>query len=122
MAVPGHTYCSKHLAESQKRHQEWLESHKESKPFQNAIRTNNYNTWAWKKLRKEVLERDNNQCRQCGMTKEESGYPLEIHHIDPPKGNDDLFYNADNCVTLCKICHARITQIETMENNRYGTK
>ena len=71
MAVPGHTYCSKHLAESQKRHQEWLESHKESKPFQNAIRTNNYNTWAWKKLRKEVLERDNNQCRQCGMTKED---------------------------------------------------
>ena len=67
MAEPGHTYCAKHLAESQKKHKEWLENHKK-KPFENAARSNNYNNAEWRLLRKEVLERDNYQCRQCGIT------------------------------------------------------
>ena len=116
MAEPGHTYCKKHLAESQKKHEEWLKSRSKKKPFENAIRSNNYNSSEWRALRKAVLKRDNYQCQQCGMTAEESGYPLEIHHFIPPKGNKELFYNIDNCVTLCKICHARVTQTEIREN------
>ena len=115
MAEPGHTYCKKHLAESQKKHEEWVKNHKK-KPFENAIRSNNYNNLEWRKLRKEVLERDNYQCQQCGATASESGFPLEIHHIIPPKGNKELFFDIGNCVTLCKICHAQITQYEVMEN------
>ena len=116
MAETGHTYCAKHLLESQKKHKEWLENHKK-KPFENATRTNNYNSAEWRRLRREVLKRDGYQCCQCGATAEESGYPLEIHHIIPPKGNKKLFYNIDNCVTLCKCCHSRITQQEILENN-----
>lgn len=115
IAEPGHTYCAKHLLESQKKHEEWLKNHKK-KPFENAIRSNNYNNSEWRALRKEVLERDNNQCQQCGATAEESGFPLEIHHIIPPKGNKEFFYDINNCVTLCKFCHSRITQEEIMEN------
>ena len=116
-AEPGHTYCAKHLAESQKKHQEWLENHKK-KPFENAARTNNYNNAEWRKLRKQVLERDNYQCQQCGATAAESGFPLEVHHIVAAKGNKELFYNLNNCVTLCKYCHARVTQQEVRENNK----
>lgn len=116
MAVEHHTYCAKHLVESQKKHQEWLESHNKKKPFENAKRTNNYNNAEWRALRNEVLKRDNYQCCQCGAGAEESGFPLEIHHIIPPKGNKELFYDKNNCVTLCKACHARITQMEIMEN------
>ena len=119
IAEPGHTYCAKHLIESKKKHQEWLENHKK-KPFENAVRTNNYNSVEWRSLRKEVLKRDGYQCCQCGITAEESGFPLEIHHIVPPKGNKELFYNINNCITLCKICHARITQMEIMENKAIG--
>ena len=115
MAEIGHTYCAKHLLESQKKHQEWLENHKK-KPFENAIRCNNYNNAEWRRLRMEVLKRDNYQCQQCGITAEESDYPLEIHHVIPPKGNKELFYDINNCVTLCKVCHARITQQEILEN------
>ena len=115
-AVEHHTYCEKHLLESQKKHQEWLKNHSKKKPFENAERTNNYNNVEWRALRKEVLERDGYCCRSCGATKEESGYPLEIHHIIPPKGNKELFYDINNCVTLCKYCHARITQEEIREN------
>ena len=116
MAEQGHTYCIKHLAESQKKHKEWLESHNKKKPFENATRSNNYNNAEWRRLRREVLKRDGYQCCQCGATAEECGFPLEIHHIIPPKGNKELFYNIDNCVTLCKCCHSRITQQEVMEN------
>ena len=116
MAESGHIYCEKHLAESQKKHKEWLEDHNKKKPFENAKRANNYNNAQWRMLRKEVLKRDNYQCCQCGNTAEESGFPLEIHHIIPPKGNKELFYDKNNCVTLCKTCHARITQMEIMEN------
>ena len=117
IAEPGHIYCEKHLIESQKKHQEWLKNHNKKKPFENAVRKNNYNNAEWRRLRMEVLKRDGYQCRQCGATQEESGYPLEIHHIIPPKGNKKLFYNIDNCVTLCKCCHSRITQQEILENN-----
>ena len=116
MAVEHHTYCEKHLVESQKKHKEWLENHKK-KPFENAARTNNYNNAQWRNLRKEVLKRDNNKCQQCGATAAESGHPLEIHHVIPPKGNKELFYDINNCITLCKRCHAIITQAEIRENN-----
>ena len=116
IAVEHHTYCAKHLAESQKKHQEFLKNHNKKKPFENATRTNNYNNVEWRALRNEVLKRDNYQCCQCGAGAEESGFPLEIHHIIPPRGNKELFYNIDNCVTLCKWCHSRITQQEIMEN------
>ena len=117
-AEPGHTYCEKHLAESQKKHEEWLQNHKGKKPFENAVRSNNYNNAEWRALRKEVLKRDGYQCCQCGATAEESGFPLEIHHIIPPKGNRELFYDIGNCVTLCKWCHLQATQQEVMENSR----
>ena len=117
MAEPGHIYCEKHLIESQKKHQEWLKNHNKKKPFENAVRKNNYNNAEWRRLRMEVLKRDGYQCCQCGATAEESGFPLEIHHIIPPQGNKKLFYNIDNCVTLCKCCHSRITQQEILENN-----
>ena len=68
----------------------------------------------------EVLKRDGYQCSQCGATAEESGYPLEIHHIIAPKGNKELFYDINNCIVLCKWCHARITQQEIMENKTIG--
>ena len=115
MAEPGHTYCKTHLVESQKKHQEWLKSHKK-KPFENAARCNNYNNSEWRNLRREVLKRDNYQCCQCGITAKESKYPLEIHHIIPPKGNKELFFDINNCVTLCKWCHAKETQQEIMNN------
>ena len=116
MAESGHIYCEKHLVESQKKRQEWLKNNNKKKPFENATRSNNYNNAQWRALRNEVLKRDNYQCCQCGASAGESGYPLEVHHIISPKGNKELFYDKNNCVTLCKTCHARITQQEIMEN------
>ncbi|MGP1475464.1 MAG: HNH endonuclease [Treponema sp.] len=117
LAETGHRYCKKHLEESQKKRQEWEKENR--KPFRNAKRTNTafYNTTEWRKLRKQVLETYGNKCFICGKTKEESGYPLEIHHKIPPKGNKDLFFDLENCIVLCKICHAKITQKENEQRH-----
>ena len=119
-AEPGHNYCKKHLEESIKRRQEW---EKEHNPFKNAKRNNSafYRKKEWKEIRKQVLENYGDRCCLCGKTEEQSGYPLEIHHKIPPKGNKELFLDSDNCVPLCKLCHARITQQEQASIKEHST-
>ncbi len=62
-------------------------------------------SYLWKKIRKEVLERDNHVCQRCGITVEEYGKSLDIHHIIP------FLYSLDNSLenltTLCKRCHTK---------------
>ena len=50
----------------------------------------------WGRIRKRVLERDSYRCRDCG-----AGPPLEAHHIDHDRSNDDLA----NLKALCTSCH-----------------
>jgi len=60
-----------------------------------------------------VLERDNFQCQECGMTQEQHilifGTRLNIHHKDG-NGKDAIIKNNDvnNLLTLCHDCHARL--------------
>lgn len=119
LAVPGHKYCTKHLEESQKKRELWKKEHR---PFKNAKRNNSqfYNTKEWRLLRIEVFNNYGNCCCLCGQTAEQSGFPLEIHHKIPPQGNRELFFDKDNCIPLCKVCHARITAREQEEKKANG--
>lgn len=56
-------------------------------------------TETWYKKRRAVLDRDGNQCQNCG-----SGEGLlEIHHQTPvEEGGSD---NLENLRTLCRRCH-----------------
>lgn len=68
------------------------------------------------RFRKEILIRDGGYCKECGSYKK-----LEIHHIIPlwkiledfkktgKKFNpeDDYFYEKENLITLCRICHRK---------------
>lgn len=107
-AVAGHTYCEKHLAQSKKRHEEWLKEHK---PFATATRANEslYHTYKWISLRKKILK-ENDSCRICGKTD-----GLTVDHIIPPRGNEELFFNENNLQVLCVECHRIKTQQETQE-------
>ena len=53
----------------------------------------------WKKIRKEVLKRDNYQCQMCGKFEGR----LEIHHKIPFMISKDN--SPDNLITLCATCH-----------------
>lgn len=56
----------------------------------------------WKDLRKQVIDRDNNKCRECGA----ENTTLSVHHVIPFNrgGSDEL----SNLVALCLKCHREI--------------
>ena len=70
----------------------------------------------WTNIRKEILIRDGNQCRMCGVTAELHA-PLEVHHLTPvrtflaqyPRAVALKFAHAsENMLTLCPSCHREI--------------
>ena len=62
----------------------------------------------WDIRRKEVLERDDYTCQNCGRKGGHLGNTdLEMHHI-VPKRNWGL-HHKDNLTTLCNDCHKAIT-------------
>lgn len=73
-----------------------------------------------------VLERDNFECQDCGMTQEQHiiifNRRLDIHHIDGYGKNtpkEDKNNDMSNLITLCHRCHTKISNIERMEQ-RWG--
>ena len=74
-----------------------------------------YYTSRWKKLRQEVLIRDNYTCQKTGVI---CGgyYPSDtspvIDHIKPHRGDKALFWDAANLQTVSKGYHDSIKQRE----------
>lgn len=69
--------------------------------------------WSWRKLRKQVLERDCYLCQEClrnGRTTEGN----QVDHIKQKAqgGTDDM----ENLQTLCKPCH----EVKTATENKGG--
>ncbi|WP_296829458.1 HNH endonuclease [Treponema sp.] len=96
--VPGSSFCAKHKAESDKRRAA-------RKPFENAKRTADYSNPAWRKL-KTVLLKDA-YCAYCGSREN-----LQVHHIKPVREHPELFLVKENCMVLCRSCHAVVTARE----------
>lgn len=71
----------------------------------------------WDILKKEIIERDNNKCQNCGMTLDQHlkkyKHPLHVHHINPyrkSKSNEK-----DNLITLCCSCHSKLEGTDCKE-------
>lgn len=62
--------------------------------------------------------RDGHRCVYCGLTREESVYPLELDHIVPREhgGTDELH----NLVTACKSCNSARQSMTLPEWARYA--
>ncbi|CAL9955710.1 HNH endonuclease [Vibrio phage K250 g1] len=69
---------------------------------------------AHKTLVKNVLIRDDYTCGYCGGKNADK---LEVHHLEGWADNKDLRFIPDNCVTLCKGCHAKFHKIYGYGNN-----
>jgi 5-methylcytosine-specific restriction protein A len=80
-------------------------------PFENAIRYNEslYKTTLWRQLRNKILKEQTN-CFKCGISNDETN--LEVHHLIPPRGNEELFFDENNLVAVCPVCHKIITNRE----------
>ena len=58
------------------------------------------NADAYRRLCREVLERDGWRCQSCGCIES-----LQVHHIQPRgRLGDDM---AENLITLCVVCHQK---------------
>ena len=72
-----------------------------------------FNLKRWKLLRLRVFVRDLYTCqrRECGRIEPDTSQ-LVGDHIQPHRGDPDLFWDEDNVQTLCKPCHDRLKQAE----------
>ena len=58
-----------------------------------------YNEWALK-----VKERDNFTCQHCGIKEIDR---LQSHHIVPWENSQELRFEINNGLTLCRVCHTK---------------
>lgn len=70
----------------------------------------------WTEQRKKARERDNHTCQHCGITRQEHGRNLAVHHIRPfrefgyIRGKNENYLQANeltNLITLCASCHPK---------------
>jgi len=103
------TYCEDHQDHAKR-------EEAERKPFATATRSNQnyYNTHEWKELRKSTVKKQG-FCQRCGSTKE-----LQVHHLQPPRGSEKLFFSPWNLEVICVDCHRLETAAEIRDRNRYG--
>lgn len=65
----------------------------------------------WLQSRRNTLERDDYECQDCGMARnehyDEYSRDLEVHHITPFRtfDNSATANELENLVTVCKSCH-----------------
>jgi 5-methylcytosine-specific restriction protein A len=98
------TYCQKHKKEKKP-------------PFAGAVLFNDdlYKTSRWRTLRLKVLK-ESSFCFRFGI--HESETRLEVHHIVPPRGNEELFFDESNLAVVCPACHRVITNIEIRKRKK----
>lgn len=64
--------------------------------------------------RKQVFERDDYTCQRCLQ----KGNKLQAHHIENCSSNEDLRFDVNNGITLCKKCHLPL--FKDSFHNLYG--
>ena len=98
------SYCDRHKAAAQAK-QTNADAKPYRKPWDGAQRPNDplYHTARWRALAKAVIAQ-HPACQICGATER-----LQVHHIEPPKGNEELFFDSANLMVVCFDCHQRLT-------------
>ena len=82
---------------------------KEKPAFVNAVRSNSelYRTGRWRAQKRKKLC-DTPYCAVCGI-RGLDGARLEVHHVVPPRGNEEIFFDESNLIVVCATCHKKIT-------------
>ena len=65
----------------------------------------------WKKQRRYARHRDKYACQRCGITEEQLGSQLHVHHIKPRRTFNRDFRRANrlsNLISLCLTCHLMV--------------
>lgn len=67
----------------------------------------------WDEIREDVIERDSNKCRICGMDRTFVVVDLHVHHLKPLRSFNDIekANKKSNLITLCNGCHATVENL-----------
>ena len=68
------------------------------------MKNRKYQGDAWKSFRKDIIESDGFRCSQCGRNSFD--VVLQVHHKKYIKGRKLWEYAGEDCITLCRGCHA----------------
>jgi 5-methylcytosine-specific restriction protein A len=84
-------------------------------------KTKFYTSYAWKKLRQQVIERDNYECQECkrqgkvfinthemNKSGKRKKISLIVHHLKELEEHPELALDIDNLETVCVNCHNKI--------------
>lgn len=62
-------------------------------------------------LRETIRDRDDRECQSCGVSEDDLGKRLDVHHITPFRkfgvDSHDEANDPDNLISLCHSCHMR---------------
>lgn len=61
-----------------------------------------YDTRRWRKLRKEILARDDHRCQRCGIPGN------RVHHIQDWMRDGGDVWDPENLQVVCFACHERM--------------
>lgn len=61
-------------------------------------------SYAWRKLRYEVIQKYERRCMCCGLTPDD-GIKLHVDHIKPRKRYPELALDINNLQMLCEVCN-----------------
>jgi len=96
---------TRHLAElSETRHLAELEA-QQIKAAAKAESEGFYQSYEWRSLRYDALEKYGRICRICGRTPESHDVVLHVDHIKPRSKNPSLRLNIENLQILCEDCN-----------------
>ena len=109
----GETYCDEHKLRKRdfKNFQKKINMVEEEKGAMSARR--------WRKTRERVIIRDLGCCRMCLLNNFTETRTLEVHHIRKRVDREDLTYDLDNLVCVCKDCHKKIEGMNKQELIKY---
>jgi hypothetical protein len=88
-----------------------VKNNTERKIMKSKVENNNsffdqYKDPRWQQMRLKVMERDGFTCCHC-YSKDK---PLNVHHLIYMKNMNPWEYDPDDLITLCEVCHEKLTK------------
>ena len=64
----------------------------------------------WGSVARKIRARDAFMCRSCGVTEEDLGRQLDVHHVVPFRAfsSPDRANRSDNLISVCSSCHKKM--------------
>ena len=72
-----------------------------------------YHSQAWRKLRRQALERDKHLCQVC-LQHNELTLADTVHHIKPIRQNEAEKLSLNNLISVCRKCHNELHREKPM--------